>query len=117
MNDRSHSPLYQAWHRVKRYRPDISQKELALEWGLTEGAISQYIRGHTELNVEAQLWFARYLEVPVTDIWPDFAFRDLCPGSLPPKAIAVARDWTKLSETQSAQAAAFADLIHAAANP
>lgn len=84
-------------------------------WGISPGGVSQYYNGHTELNTEAQLWFARYLEIPVTDIWPDFAFRDLCPGNLPPKAVSVARDWAKLYERQSAQAAAFAELIRAAA--
>ena len=110
-----HEPLMAAWARVERERPDISFKELSLAWGLTPGAVSQYYRGHTALNVEAQLWFARYLDIPITDIWPDFPFRDLCPGNLPPKAVAVARDWLRLSETKPAQAAAFAELIRSTA--
>lgn len=108
----SHEPLFEAWHKELARRPTLSQKELALIWGRTEGAISQYLRGHTPLNIEAQLYFARYLEVPITQIWPDFEFRDMCPGNLPPGAISVAVDWTNIDP---AQQAAFAAIIRAAA--
>lgn len=108
-----HEPLLEAWERVKRDRPTITQKELALIWGLTEGAVSQYMRGHTPLNIEAQLWFCRYLRIPITSIWPDFEFRDLCPGKLSPEAISVAVDWSKIAESEQPH---FAALIRAAAN-
>lgn len=107
-----HEPLYDAWHREEARRPTISQKELALIWGRTEGAISQYLRGHTPLNIEAQLYFARYLELPVTQIWPDFEFRDMCPGNLPRGAISVAVDWSNIDPDQQD---AFAAIIRAAA--
>lgn len=91
-------PLLEVWNRIELERPTISQKELALIWGKSEGAVSQYLRGHTKLNLPAQLMFARYLRVPVTTIWPDFEFRDMCPGELPPEAILVATDWLRLKD-------------------
>lgn len=109
-----HEPLRAAWHRVAAEKQTISGKELALLWGVTEGAVSQYLNGHTPLNVEAQLRFAQYLDLPVASIWPDFPFRDLCPGALPPSAVEVALNWLLCDEPQQE---AFAQLIRSAAKP
>lgn len=108
-----HEPLFEAWRRELAKRPTLSQKELALIWGRTEGAVSQYLRGHTPLNIEAQLYFARYLEIPVTAIWPEFEFRTMCPGKLSPEATSVAVDWSNIQD--KSQQEHFAALIRAAA--
>lgn len=109
----AHEPLWDVWQRRKAEDRTITQKELALLWGVTEGAVSQYLRGHTALNLEAQLRFAQFLEVPITAIWPDFQFRDMCPGKLPPKAVIVATDWANIQDIE--QQDHFASLIRAAA--
>lgn len=68
--------LDNVWEAVKAVRP-ITQKELALQMGVNHTTISQYIKGRIPLNIEAQLWFARYLRKSPVDIWPDFEFVDL----------------------------------------
>lgn len=68
--------LARVWESEKLQRP-ISQKELALQRGTHHTNVSQYINARIPLNVEAQLWFARYLRRSPADIWPDFEFDDL----------------------------------------
>lgn len=75
--------LREAWQHGKnagRY----SQKDLAAQWGVTTGLVSQYINGHTALNVEAKLRFSKYMRRPAHTIWPDFEFTESVTMTLPP---------------------------------
>lgn len=96
--------LKQCWDAIGRAREvsgkTHSKKDLALRWGgqgVHPSNVSQYINGHIPLNIEAQLRFADYLEVVPTQIWPDFEFRHLVPGRLPPDAIEVATAYMELA--------------------
>lgn len=89
--------LRAVWDMEKR-RPGvkISQKAMALEWGVNASNITQYLNGHIKLNTEAKLRFAAYLKKPVLQIWPHFSLASVAPGELSPDAVAVATLWTML---------------------
>lgn len=95
--------LKRCWEAAKRERKVTgrphSKKDLAGKWNVHPSNVSQYINGHIPLNVEAQLYFADYLGLSPAAIWPDFAFKSLVPGPLPPDAIAVATAFTDLADT------------------
>lgn len=95
--------LERCWEAVKRERKSsgrpLSKKDLALIWGVHPSAVSQYINGHIALNIEAKLHFADYLGRSPVSIWPDFGFKNLVPGPLPPDAIAVAAAFQDLADT------------------
>lgn len=77
-------------------RSNVSQKAMALEWGVNPSLITQYLNGHIPLNIGAQLRFARYLNKPVLEIWPQFELAGAAPGDLPPEAIQIAAVWNSL---------------------
>lgn len=83
---------------MEKSRPGvkISQKAMALEWGVNASNITQYLNGHIKLNTEAKLRFAAYLKKPVLQIWPHFSLASVAPGELSPDAVAVATMWTML---------------------
>lgn len=81
---------------LRHGRAKISQKAMALEWGVNPSNITQYLNGHIKLNVGAKLRFARFLNKPVLEIWPDFELASVAPGELPPEAIQLAALWTAL---------------------
>lgn len=82
--------------KLRLGRSRVSQKAMALEWGVHPSNITQYLNGHIKLNTEAKLRFARYLGKPVLDIWPDFEFASVAPGELPQEAVIVAAMWATL---------------------
>jgi hypothetical protein len=90
--------LRHVWDAEKR-RPGakISQKAMALEWGVNASLITQYLNGHIKLNTEAKLRFAAYLKKPVLEIWPDFQFAAVAPGELSPESVIVAAMWSMLA--------------------
>lgn len=94
--------------KLRLGRSRVSQKAMALEWGVHPSNITQYLNGHIKLNTEAKLRFARYLGKPVLDIWPSFEFASVAPGELPPEAIIIAAMWSTLP---LASQAAVSDLI------
>jgi hypothetical protein len=89
--------LRQVWDAEKqRHGSKISQKAMALDWGVNASNITQYLNGHIKLNVEAKLRFAAYLGKPVLEIWPDFKLSAVAPGELSQEAVIVAASWTML---------------------
>ncbi len=101
--------LRAVWDAEKRrHGSKVSQKAMALEWGVNPSNITQYLNGHIKLNTEARLRFARYLGKPLLEIWPDFEFADIAPGELPPEALLIAAMWAMLPE---ASRRAVSDLI------
>lgn len=94
--------LEECWDAVERERRGTgkshSKKDLAGIWGVNPSNVSQYINGYIPLNVEAQLYFADYLCLSPVAIWPDFRFKHLVPGALPPDAIAVATAFKDLAD-------------------
>lgn len=90
-------PLAKKWAELEDERR-LSQNELALIAGASEGAISQFLRGKTKLTVEWALQFALYMRVSIVDIWPDFPFAKLVPGGLAPDEIEVALRYRVLKD-------------------
>lgn len=91
--------------KLRHGRAKISQKAMALEWGVNASNITQYLNGHIKLNVGAKLRFARFLNKPMLEIWPDFEFASVAPGELPPEAIQLAAMWTSLPPASQAAVA------------
>lgn len=87
----------------------ISQKQMAIDWGVNASNITQYLNGHIKLNTEAKLRFASYLKKPVLEIWPDFELASVAPGELPGESVKLAALWTLLPESSKK---AVSDLIH-----
>lgn len=58
--------------KVRRQELDITQKTAADRLGMTQGAFSQYLNGHTEINEKAVLKIAKFLGVPPVEIDPTF---------------------------------------------
>lgn len=88
--------------KLRHGRDRVSQKAMALEWGVNASNITQYLNGHIKLNVGAKLRFARFLNKPMLEIWPDFEFASVAPGELPPEAIQLAAMWTSLPPASQA---------------
>lgn len=109
----SPEPLSRKWVEVERAR-SISQKELASIMGCTEGYVSQLLAGRTKLTLETALHFASYLRIAPADIWADFPFPNLYPGSLTPDAVEVARNWRAIPDesTRASSASLIAKLSH-----
>jgi len=82
-------PLLAKWNELKDER-GYAQKAMGIAAGATEGAISQLLNGTTKLTVEWALQFSKYMRIPVIDIWPDFPFKALFPGSLSPDEVEIA---------------------------
>jgi hypothetical protein len=82
-------PLKAKWDELEGPK-QLSQKAMASHAVSSAGAISQFLSGETKLTVEWALQFALYMRVPITDIWPDFPFAPLVPGSLTPEEVEVA---------------------------
>ena len=91
--------------KLRHGRAKVSQKAMALEWGVNPSNITQYLNGHIKLNVGAKLRFARFLNKPMLEIWPDFEFASVAPGELPPEAIQLAAMWTSLPPASQAAVA------------
>jgi transcriptional regulator with XRE-family HTH domain len=79
---------------VRRQELDITQKTAADRLGMTQGAFSQYLNGHTEINEKAVLKIAKFLGVPPVEIDPTFDQKMV--KTPPPSAIAEV-NVTKLS--------------------
>ena len=59
---------------VERVPKGMSQTEFGLRYGIgTQGMVSQYLTGHTPLNVDAAAKFAKGLRCTIADISPDMA--------------------------------------------
>ncbi len=101
-------PLRALWD-ARKDQEGWSQKAMALAAGATEGAISQLLKGDTKLTIEWALQFARYMRVPIVEIWADFPFRALTPGNLAPDEVEVALTFRALKDPN--QKKAFADFL------
>lgn len=91
----AHKRLRRLWD-VKKRDLHLTQEQVADLWGVTQGAVSQYLNGHTKLGVVATLRFSKLLGVRPQDIRPDFEYSALVPGELPPEAIEMAVAWMSL---------------------
>lgn len=82
-----------AWAEAKRRHPRkrFGHKELAAEAAVNKSFISLMVNGRSPINTEWKLRIARYLDIPVAEIWPDFEFRDMYAADLSPEAIRIAR--------------------------
>jgi transcriptional regulator with XRE-family HTH domain len=72
--------------KARRQELDITQKTAADQLGMTQGAFSQYLNGHTEINEKAVLKIAKFLGVPPVEIDPTFDQKMV--KTPPPSAIA-----------------------------
>jgi transcriptional regulator with XRE-family HTH domain len=64
--------LKKVWNEKKRVL-DITQESAAKQLGITQGAFSQYLNGHSELNEKATMKIAKFLGVHPEVIDPNFA--------------------------------------------
>lgn len=64
--------LKRIWDTRKK-ELNLTQEKAGYELGWTQGAVGHYIKGRTPLNTDAKIKFSELLNVPVTDIDPDFS--------------------------------------------
>lgn len=60
--------------KQRKQELDITQKTAAEQLGMTQGAFSQYLNGHTEMNEKAVMKLAKFLNVRPEEI--DKSFKD-----------------------------------------
>ena len=72
------------WKKRKQ-ELDITQKTAAERLGMTQGAFSQYLNGHTEMNEKAVLKLAKFLNVRPEEI--DSSFKDKLVPALTPSPV------------------------------
>lgn len=103
------------WDRVEAERQaqnlHFSKKDMALQWGVNPSNVSQYINGHIALNIEAKLRFCAYLNLAPQKIWPDFPFKWIAPGGLPPDALEVAITYSSAPEEMKPHAKALIETL------
>lgn len=107
MSRRGHKPtsqekdwannLRKIWDRARSEGRYSSQAELGEAVGMSQGAISHYLRGYTALGPIAVLRLAKALDCAPTDICPGFEF-DQVGADLPADAVKVAMTWLELPE-------------------
>lgn len=100
---KDHARLKAAWERVNRERlaqgkPKLLQKALAAEYGVTESNIGHYLKGREPLNDKWKLRFAKFLGLPVWEIWPDYEYRDVIAKGLPAGAIEFGLEYLDITE-------------------
>jgi len=59
--------------KQRKQELDITQKTAAEQLGMTQGAFSQYLNGHTEMNEKAVMKLAKFLNVRPEEIDKSFA--------------------------------------------
>lgn len=110
--------LVRVWEeRKKSGRPDgskITQQDAADYMGVTQSAITQWLRGKIPLGAHAVLRFARYLQVPVTDIDPDWVMHDLHLESLNEGDLAAISNFMALSPENRDRVAAIIEVMRQA---
>lgn len=65
--------LKAAWIARKDFL-GLTQEKAGAAIGMTQGAVAQYLNGHTALNVGTKVKFASVLQMSPQAIWPDFEF-------------------------------------------
>lgn len=63
--------LREIWDRIARERRGLTQARAAEELGMSEGAVSQYLRGKLPLGLKTTYRWAAYLGVDPKEIRPD----------------------------------------------
>ena len=97
--------------RRARGQGKLLLKHLAVKYGVTQGAVSQYYRGREPLNTEWQMRFADWLGVSPVKIWPDFPYKGMFSDDLKPELIPLFR---ALSDNfNEEQLAAIRQLVNA----
>lgn len=79
---KEHARLKQVWARVNSERrgkgePQLLQKAIAADYGVTPGLIGAYVNGHEPIPEKWKIRFAHFLGVPLLELWPDFPYRGL----------------------------------------
>jgi putative transcriptional regulator len=68
--------------RELRLKKNLTQLELAAEFGVTETTIRNLESGRTNPSLENLFAFARYFETDVYDLWPDIAGERFSPSKI-----------------------------------
>lgn len=70
-NASGHLKLKAAWDLKKaELGKKLTQEKAAADMGFSsQGTVADYLRGRIPLNLSAAMRFARYLGVPLTEIW------------------------------------------------
>lgn len=84
------------WEAEREHRT-FTQDDAAAEMGITQGAVSQYLNGHTPLGVVATLRFAKFLHCHPTDIRPDY--EHLLATELTSDAFEIAAAWESIPDS------------------
>jgi predicted transcriptional regulator len=58
------------WHK----EVDLTQRSAAIELGISQSAVCQYLRGNIPLNLKIVIKFAKLLKVSPIEIDPDLNF-------------------------------------------
>lgn len=85
------------WDDLKAAGKPLSQKQLAATYGATASLVSQFLRGYIALNETWKLRFAQYMGLAPQDIWPDWPYKALTAGPVPPSLEPIRRAWQNMT--------------------
>lgn len=94
----------------------LTQRKAGEYMSIHQTLVGQYLRGKTALGTEALLRFAKLLDVSPTEIRPNFRYKGLLPGDLPPEAIEMSVAWMMLPDDLRAQIKGMLDALARRAN-
>lgn len=107
--------LRRIWNSKKRDLR-LTQEKVANDIGVTQGAISQYMKGTVALGIAVTLSFARILQVSPKEIRKDFRY-NVVSNDLTPEAIEFAYKWLSLPKRLRDAVEAHLDSLVEASSP
>lgn len=102
--------LKRIWNARKRDL-NLTQEKAAAQLNMTQGAVAQYLNGHTAIGTEALLKFSRLLGVQPVDIRPEFQYGSLAPADLPPDVVEMAVKIATLPEAARRDVLGYLNVI------
>lgn len=85
--------LLETWNWLKSLGVPLDPCAMSIRAGFSKSVAVQYLNGHTPLNTDAMLWFAREMKLAPQEIWPEWQWHDLTAS---PTQLLLQRSWAKL---------------------
>lgn len=85
------------WHAMMAAGSRLSQKQLSGQYGVHASLISQLLNGYVALNTEWKMRFAQYMGLAPQELWPDWPYRALTAGPIPPSLEPIRDAWSSMA--------------------
>lgn len=106
--EKDHVRLNAAWNKIAAERQakgeKMLQKQLAAQYGVSEGLVGHYLRGREPIGVKWKLRFADFLKLSVVEIWPDFPHKKALNADLDRDVLEVALEYAEIADEKQKEA-------------